>query len=287
MNEKQSMNGFIDIHQHGGPDGDMVRKRTDFELAEAAKKEGMAGIVLKAHTRDTTESAKKINDELGTICYGSLVLNNGIDPDQAERAITSGARLIYFPTINALNHKGSIKITNNGVLIPEAVRVLELTCEQNVPVSTGHSSLEETIALVDKAKEIGTRVIVIHPELALTFVPLEIQKRLAGDGIYFERTFYGLRNPNYPNRDSRSGLFEIDDQALELMVENIRNVGVSSTILSSDLGQPWNVEPVQGFRYFLDLMRKYFDDNEVLQMGRVNPAFALGNVFHFSEKGGK
>lgn len=270
------MDGFIDIHQHGGPDGSMERKRTDHELAVAAKKEGMAGILLKAHSRDTTQSAKEINSELGTICYGSLVLNDGIDPNRAERAIGSGARLIYFPTFNALNHQGTIKMADNGILVPEAIKVLEMSHEYNIPVSTGHSSLEETIAIVNKAKEIGTRIIVTHPELRLTLVPLGTQKSLAGDGIYFERTFYCLRNPRFPHREPRKGLFEIDDTVLNLMVENIRGVGVSSTILSSDLGQPWNVDPVQGFRHFLTLMEKYFDQNELVQMAKVNPARALG-----------
>jgi len=273
---------MMDLHVHAGKG----RKLDCMEAARQAINAGLEAILFKDHNKSTTKTAAYVNRKLGKkIAYGSYVLNQGFNLDDVAKAIEEGTKIIYMPTINAKNQrqysgqKGGLSIFYNGKIKLSVIKILELAKENDTAISTGHLSLEETIALVEKAKEIGTKIIITHPELALTYIPLNIQKQLVGNGVYFERTFYSLRNPEFPKLPQESYMndpYKISKSRLKEMVKNIKEVGVNSTILSSDLGQPWNLEPAKGFAYFLGLMKPYFNESEIQQMTKFNPAFALG-----------
>ena len=57
----------------------------------------------------------------------------------------------------------------------------------------------------------------------------------------------------------------------------IRQVGVASSILSSDLGQQGNPLPPDGFGAFIEALRKRgFSDRDLDVMSKQNPARLLG-----------
>jgi len=60
-------------------------------------------------------------------------------------------------------------------------------------------------------------------------------------------------------------------------VDAIRAIGAEHAILSSDLGQPDNPYPMDGWKLYLDMLRKGgITDAELDRMAKTNPATLLG-----------
>jgi len=60
------------------------------------------------------------------------------------------------------------------------------------------------------------------------------------------------------------------------MAERIKEVGVASSILTSDFGQPENPFPVEGLRsYIQQFIQLGFSDHEIDQMVKINPSRLL------------
>ncbi|MEM1545320.1 MAG: DUF6282 family protein [Candidatus Methanomethylicia archaeon] len=264
----------IDMHIHSAPDI-FNRKIDAFELAIRAKKAGMKAIVLKSHHTPTTMLSWALSRMINGIgIYGSVTLNTpstgGINPEAVNVALKLGARVVWMPTISASNHlahegkKGGIKILRNGEVIEEVKEILNIVAEENRVIATGHLSVEETVALVDTAKSIGVKKLVVtHPELHIINMPLEIQKELAGKGAYIEYCCYLTTR--------LGGLVEA-----KLIVERIKSIGAEHCILSSDLGQPENPYPDEGFEQFLKKLREESISMEELRVMTVtNPTRLL------------
>ena len=67
------------------------------------------------------------------------------------------------------------------------------------------------------------------------------------------------------------------DARLKRFADAIRALGPASCILSSDLGQPGNALPADGFGAFLVALRaKGFSEQEIARMSKENPARLLG-----------
>ncbi len=63
-----------------------------------------------------------------------------------------------------------------------------------------------------------------------------------------------------------------DQIILEKIKEQIRYVGISSSILSTDFGQVKNGSPIEGFSYYLEKMRTLgFSEDELHVMIHDNP----------------
>ena len=125
----------------------------------------------------------------------------------------------------------------DGQLLPAVRDVLALVRDADVALGTGHIAVAETVALVRMAREMGLRKVVItHPEAPFREIPVEVQRELAGEGVFFERC--------YNNTIRKTG----DGLTLAALAAQIRAVGVNSTILATDLGQADNPSPVEGMR---------------------------------------
>jgi hypothetical protein len=67
------------------------------------------------------------------------------------------------------------------------------------------------------------------------------------------------------------------EMQLRALGDRIRRVGVASTVLATDFGQPDNVEPPDGMAaYISGLQRLGFRPQEIRRMSRENPAKLLG-----------
>jgi hypothetical protein len=107
------------------------------------------------------------------------------------------------------------------------------------------------------------RVVVTHPEMEVVQLPIEQQVELADlGGVWFERVAVITCSPmDYPVAD---------------LAAAIRAVGVESTVLATDLGQPGNPSPVRGMEAYVAAMRDCgFTTDEVESMVCVAPAAAL------------
>jgi len=134
-------------------------------------------------------------------------------------------------------------------------------------LGTGHLSIKETEALLTAAQEIGVkRLLVTHPEY-MAKMSIEDQIKWRDKGVFFERCYY------FTNEASKSmggaGPFEIS-------ANNIRTVGVESSVLGSDGGQLKNDYPVELMRTYLQKLSEFgFTDKEIERMAVKNPAALL------------
>ena len=276
------LRGAWEVHVHSSPDS-TPRSVDDVELVTQARDAGLAGLVLKCHNNPTTGRAYILEKLFPPIrVFGSVCLNGytgGINPEAAEVAIKMGAKVVWMPTVSALNqhrfaeqkpeirHVGggtrSAGITvfqNDGRLKPEALEVFALVRDADVVLSTGHLSAEETVAVAREARKMGVkRVLLSHPDSPMVGVPVAAQQELAALGCYFDRCYAVIMS-------------RIAPITLERQLEIIRQVGVETTILTSDYGQPHNPKPVDGFREYLGrLLGLGVTTREIETMVKKNP----------------
>jgi hypothetical protein len=142
------------------------------------------------------------------------------------------------------------------------MEILEILRKHDVILSTGHLSQDESILLVEEAEKRGIKkILVTHPDHFLIQMPVKVQKELARRAIFFDRCF---------PTPTTSPL------TMEGMAERIREVGVASSVLTSDFGQPQNPFPVEGLKnYIRQFIQLGFSDQEIDQMVKINPGRLL------------
>jgi len=268
------LKGAIDMHVHSAPDY-IPRKLNDLELAIRARDYGLKALLIKSHHLPTMDRAYIVSRVVkGIKVFGGLVLNipscGGLNVEAVRVAVKLGAKEIWMPTISANNHvkyfkhgeRGINIITSSGELVPVVEEILSIIAENSIILGTGHLSVQEIKILVDEAKSIGVRKILItHPEYEVVNMSIEDQKELARKGVYFERCFYSIA----------TGKIKPEDIA-----QAIREVGVESTIIATDLGQVTNPDPVSGLSmYVKEILRCGFTEREIEIMIKENPAKLL------------
>ena len=279
MNAKNDLwydlNELIDMHIHTAPD---VRPRyaDDIQTAREAKDAGMSAILIKSHQTLTSDRAIIAEDIVGGIqVFGGLALNDavgGLNPFAVENAIKMGAKEIWLPTRSAAQARkvdgllGGITIMNDdGRLKCEVQRIMELIRDADVILASGHISPAETIQLVKVALEMGLRkIIVTHPEAHFTWMPVETQKEIVCDGVFFERCFVDTT----PTMNSTVTVSEI--------ASHIQAVGVQYSVVSTDFGQAISPPPVEGMRtYLAKLSQNGISGEEIQKMAGENPTYLL------------
>lgn len=290
MEVEELLNGAYDLHVHTDPDV-VGRKLDDIDLAKRAEKYGIKGFGIKSHyfcTAARARLAKKVHPSV--IPVGAIVLNNavgGFNPLAVEMAARDGAKIVWMPTFDAENeqqffksggHKKlpfwaklqtelmkegktqeSIKaLQSNGEVNKDLKDVLDIIAKHNIILATGHLGKEETFKVVEKAKEIGVKKIIItHPNFPSTYYTKEEQKELADMGAYMEHCF----------TTPKTGKISWEE-----VYEQIRYVGPEHCILSTDLGQPSALYPDEGLlEFYTNLIDNGFTFNEVKQMAQLNP----------------
>ena len=262
------LKGVIDLHLHAGPD---IRKRrlTYLEAAIQAREAGMKAILIKSHSTITADIASLIQPLVKDILvFGGIALNyplGGLNPVAVETALKLGAKQIWMPTLHAANQycydgvKGGITVLNKeGSLKKEVVEILEILSRHDVILSTGHLSQNEIVVLVREAqKKKIQKILITHPDHLAVHLSVGSQKRLARKGVLFDRCF---------PTEKTSPL------NIEGMAQRIREVGVASSILTSDFGQPENPFPVEGLKIYIERLKQFgLSDQEIDQMVRINP----------------
>ena len=275
MNAPDFLEGAVDLHVHSAPDVD-PRRFDDIDLAREAARAGMGGILIKSHQSSTAERAYLVSKIVpGIWVFGGLVLNEtvgGLNSAAVRVALTLGAKQVWMPTRSARNHRqhhgesGGLSVLGaDGELLPEVEEILKSVAENNCILGTGHLGPEEAIALVKRAHAVGVRKILItHPEWFATIYSCELQKQLAGiEGVLFERCFVSTTH--------RCGFvpFETIERA-------ITEVGVDTTVLSTDLGQPDTPPPVEGLRRYAERLQSVgFSADQIRHMMQTNPCRLL------------
>ncbi|MGH2588678.1 MAG: DUF6282 family protein [Dehalococcoidia bacterium] len=290
------LKGAFDLHVHSSPDV-LPRKFDDLELAKRTIASGMAGFVLKSHYICTADRAALIRGLFPEVqAFGGLALNNsvgGLNPIAVDIAGRLGNKVVWLPSVDSANELENvagqldesklpywmpiarelraigiaqewIRVTDeDGAVTPITRQCLEVVARHDMVLATSHVSPKELTAVVRAAHEAGVRrIIVTHPEFPTTYLSIEQHKELLPYGVMFERCFT---------------TWFTGKVSWEQVVENIRTVGPSSTVLSTDLGQTTNPYVDEGMALYIDkLLDAGFSESELEQMVRHNPARVLG-----------
>lgn len=284
------LQGVVDLHVHSGP-GMIPRKLDHYEATRQCLDAGIRALVLKDHHMMTTGAAYFINEylvrEKPVKAYGAVCLNNavgGLNPYAVDTAIKSGAKVVWFPTVSALNHIESHKdmakkkgfpdtkeksvteiplriIDADGKLLPQVPEICRLIAKSDIVLATGHLSVPEIRLLIDEAKGQGVRrILVDHPEFTVGATLPEMIE-FADKGAFIEHTC----------------VISLNDLTTEALIEMIVSVGVERTIISSDLGQTNQVYPVEGLTMIMrNLLDAGVTEGEIDLLFRKNPAALLG-----------
>jgi hypothetical protein len=251
----------------------------------------MAGFVLKSHYVTTAERAAVVRKAVpGVDVLGAITLNGsmgGMNPAAVEIAGRLGARIVWMPTVDSRNQRattasdlpgakpamwGALQadlhaqgivpdvvevVDGDGVVLEKVRQVLRVIARHDLVLATGHLSGAEGVAVVLAARAEGVRrIVVTHPEFTSQRLPVEQQIELAEAGALLERCF----TTPYTGKVSWDDLFA-----------NIRAVGVEHSLLSSDLGQPFNPPVEDGLALFADrLLEAGFSEEDVLTMAVTN-----------------
>ncbi len=269
------LEGVIDLHVHGGPDV-RPRKLSGLELARAARAAGMRGFLFKNHHVSTVVAAGILREAVpGLEVFGGLALNasvGGLNPAAVEAALKMGAAEIWMPTLDAAHERafrgqprsGITVLDERGRLLNPVQEILRLIAGSQCILGLGHLSLPEMLAVLQAGRESGIKKFLVnHPEINFLNIPPAAQKELAGPGVYFERCYVRANSA-------------VDWDGL---ARAIREVGVETTVLATDLGQPDNPDPVAGMREMLQqLTARGLTRREVETMACHNPARLLGLI---------
>jgi hypothetical protein len=221
---------------------------------------------------------------------GALVLNSavgGINTMAVEIAARDGARIVWMPTVDAVNEmteqsslpagakrpqwarlqqelrEQGVKMTPVRVVdehhqvLPEVRSVLRSIAAHDLVLATGHLDRDEIFAGVEAALVEGVRqIIVTHPDYPAESLSAEDQAALAERGAFLERCF----TTPYTGKIS-----------WEQMFANIRASGPEHSFLSTDLGQPTNPPIEDGIALMADqFLAAGFSEAEISTMAVTN-----------------
>lgn len=235
-----------DIHLHCRPDS-RERSVDEFGFMKDAMAAGYRAVMFKSNDFSCHDRAYIIRQALpGAECFGSFCMNrvhgDRVNVFAAQKAVeTSGGlcRCIWMPTLDAAyqyqsegrKEKGIPVLDDNGQVLPEVVKVMEICAEADIIFATGHSSPDESITLVRKAHEVGVkRIVVTHANSSIwTMTPDQI-KRCINLGAYIEYCYLpclwgeGTKMPQYQR------------QSIEEFASMVR-IDPTRSFISTDLGQ--------------------------------------------------
>lgn len=278
--------GAIDMHVHFSPDSMAPRRQDALELAQTARDLGLRGLILKAREFNTVPLAILASRLVPEVqVFGSITLDNesgGLNPSPALAAARMGAKLIWLPTVTAINSKNKTETHNNyklpgegqtvldskGKLKAEAKEIFQIAKEFNIILATGHLSPKEIFVLAEEAQRIKhTKFLITHAlqsqlvDVGLT--PEEVTQ-LARGGAYIEHSFWGWM-PTVSNWDAK------------MLADSIKATGAERCIMSSDFGQYFHPPAPEGLRLFISTMlRKGIEEKDIEIMVKTNPAKLLG-----------
>jgi hypothetical protein len=301
--------GAYDAHVHVSPDV-MERRIDDLSLARRFAAVGLGGFVLKSHYVPTAERAAVVRAAVqgdseegmgrwaggGADVRGGIVLNasvGGMNPAAVEIAGRSGATVVWLPTVDSVNQRAStaaepagakppmwaaiqaqlrdrgIKadpvpvLDDDGQVTQDVQQVLALIAEHGMVLATGHLSAAEISAVVAAAADAGVeRIVVTHPEFTSQRISVDMQRELAARGALLERCFTTPHTSKV---------------AWDEMFGNIRAAGPEHSVISSDLGQPFNPPVEDGIALMADrLLGAGFTEDEVRTMAVRNTRWLMG-----------
>jgi hypothetical protein len=287
----ESIRGAYDLQVHVAPDI-IARRIDDLGLAREFLSHSLKGFVLKSHYMSTAERAKVVTAAVpGIAAYGAITLNHsvgGLNPVAVDIAGRSGAKIVWFPTVDAENETAGLPtggnkklpfwaeiqreisamgispprmtvLDENGKISAATRSCIELIAKHDMILATGHLGRHEIFPLVKTAREMKVRkVLVTHAEFPSQNLSPEEQIELANLGATIEHCFTTMHTGKAP---------------WQTVIDSIRAVGPERCLLSTDLGQTINPPVAEGFALFAQtLLDAGFAAGEIRRMAVANSA---------------
>jgi len=237
---------FVDVHYHASPDS-YLRRYTAYEAG--LRYDSVKGaVVIKNHLGSVTALSTTLQ-KLNLPVFGSIVLNQfvGLDLDVVKQALSQyqfhmmPRLLVHLPTIVPTKHKSLLKrsfsniysqelsqnqisITDDsGKLLPEIIKLIYFAQENNILLSSGHSSKKQTMMLIEAVEKIGgCRLMLNQPANPSTgFSASDLIALGSHDWLFIEQCALTV----YLKYQTESDMYDV--------LSNVNNV-----VYSSDLGQP-------------------------------------------------
>lgn len=281
------LQGAYDLHVHSGPDR-RPRRYDALDLMRGYAQAGLAGAVVKDHYLPTVGRAHLLNRLLPDFrAFSTCVLNasvGGLNPAAVESALDAGVRFFIMPTVSAAHYRRyeghppteagawpDVSVMDaDDRLTPETADVLDVLEGQDVVLASGHLSPVETLTLFREAHRRGLRrLVVTHASIAFIDMPMDVQREVAGLGGMIEHAYVSalLKPP----------------VGLDRMWHQMSELGLGSCYLASDLGQPHNPPPLEGWRAALGgLLALGASPDQLQQLVRDSPAGVVDGLPRFS-----
>ena len=289
------MQGGIDVHIHANPH--IFPESHALDVIDLARKAGAAGMraVAVKDLGGTTTGAAYVVSRLDTKfpVYGTHVMNisaGGLSPRAVWAALThgDGARVVHFPAGDSRNHleyrkrfyagtalplteDEAITVCEDGKLLPAVREIISLIREHNACMATCHLSATESHLVVDEAINQGVkRIVISHANWAMTRLTKDDLTDFAQKGCFLEFECAQVM----PMMQIVHGETPANPRQI---VELTKEVGTECCFLSSDLGQLYSPDPVEGMRsYIAMLMKCGLEADDIRIMFHRNPAEILG-----------
>ena len=280
------LKGVCDIHLHCRPDS-RERSVDEFTFTKEAMVAGYRAVMFKSNDFSCHDRAYVIRQALPKAeCFGSFCMNrvhgDRVNPFAARKAVeTSGGlcRCIWMPTLDAAyqyqyekrKEQGIPVLDGNGQVLPEVIKVMEVCAEADIIFATGHSSPDESIALVRKAHEVGVkRIVVTHANSYIWTLTADQIKQCIDLGAFIEYCYLpclwgeGTKMPQYKRQT-------IDEFA------SFVSIDPSRSFISTDLGQAVMPNPIDGMRdCIVKLLKAGVAQSDIDLLVRRNPAWLVG-----------
>ena len=215
--------------------------------------------------------------------FGGIVLNRtvgGINARAVEHMteVTGGwGRVVWFPTRDSEHgvagnvaedpslKRPFVSVSKSGELLPEVKDVIAVIAEHQLVLETGHSSPEESLLLLAEGQRQGVEhMMVTHGAFEMSLEQMQEAVKLGG---FIEFVYRSI-----PMREGASARWSPSELA-----QLLRTIGVEWCVLSSDLGNPVNAMPTDGFGEFMSkMLAAGMTERELAQMTKDNPARLLG-----------
>ena len=292
MDYKKIIQNAIDLHVHIGPEI-IPRKFTLSQLLEYEKGK-LKGVGVKNHFFPTIPAGSGHDLDGYPLVIHSVVLNRysgGFNSEivRASAELSKKPIIVWFPTLHTKKFIDSqeleipkewidpklaeqIRLRPASAIIPLAIlddsglikkevqEVLRTIKEFDAILATGHLSWEESVALVQFAKEaVGIeKIIITHPIYQKISMPIDVQKKLIQMGALIEHCY---------------SMHTIDKIPIADIATQIKQVGSENCILSSDVGQIFSKSPSEALTDFIELLEQEgLAEDEIKSMLIDNPS---------------
>ena len=280
--ENELLQGAIDCHIHAYPD--FVHRSQDMiQIAIEAAKSGMRAIAFKDHWNLSANAAYLTQRYIDSMVergelqhrvevYGGAGTCHGMNVEYIRVGLQyPNFKMIWFPTFTSLGfwrgaghpEKGGVRLVGeDGKVLPEVVKIMEMAVEKKVGIGFGHTDFQELLPLARLAKEIGARATLDHPLLELNKLLLDEMKQLADLGVYVGT----YCQPMIPS------LYQPVADPVET-IRTIQAIGPDRCIIGSDFGQVLHMDAIDGMRVFIRALLGYgVKPEQVKVMLKDNPA---------------